>query len=106
MCRWKPLFDIYKIDTAIYTYIYKGAMNGPPMDLYWATRRVAVGGSSKAASSCCSGSFSMGVSKRVLRARSARSERSEPRERSEACSERSDEVRDCKLNIAQTEART
>ena len=41
-------------------------------------------------------------SERVLRARSARSERSEPRERSEACSERSDEVRDCKLHIAQT----
>ena len=41
-------------------------------------------------------------SKRVLRARSARCERSEPRERSEACSERSDEVRDCKLHITQT----
>ena len=41
----------------------------------------------------------------VLRARSARSERSEPRERSEACSERSDEVCDCRLHIAQTKAR-
>ena len=53
-----------------------------------------------------SGGHSMGVfgSKRVRR--SARSERSEPRERSEACSERSDEVRDCKLHITQTEART
>ena len=57
-------------------------------------------------SSSKSGSHSMGVSKRVLRARSARSERSEPRERSEACSERSDEVRDCKLHITQTKART
>ena len=55
-----------------------------------------------------SGGHSMGLfgSKRVLRARSARSERSEQRERSEACSERSDEVRDCKLHIAQTKART
>ena len=31
-----------------------------------------------------------------------KSERSEPRERSEACSERSDEARDCKLHISQT----
>ena len=57
-------------------------------------------------SSSKSGIHSMGVSKRVLRARSARSERSEPRERSEACSERSDEDRDCKLHITQTKAGT
>ena len=57
-------------------------------------------------SSSNSGSHSMEVSKRVLRARSARSERSEPRERSEACSERSDEVRDYNLRITQTKDST
>ena len=53
-------------------------------------------------SSFKSGSHNMAVfgSKRALRARSARSERSE------ACSERSDEVGNCKLNIIQTKART
>ena len=51
-----------------------------------------------------SGGDGMGVfgSKRDLGAQSARSERSEPRERSEACSERSDEVHDCKLHKTET----
>ena len=55
-----------------------------------------------------SGSHSIGVcgSKRAPRTRSARIERSKPREGSEACSEGSDQVRDCKLNIAQTTPRT
>ena len=45
-------------------------------------------------------------SKRALRAPGAGSERSKPRERSEACSDRSDEVRDYKLHITRTKART
>ena len=59
-------------------------------------------------SSAKSGSHSMAVfgTKPVLRARSAPSERGEPRKRSEACSERSDEVGDCKLHITQTKACT
>ena len=54
------------------------------------------------------GGHSMEVfgSKRVVRARSGRSERSEPRERNESCSERSDEARDCKEHMTQTKART
>ena len=55
-----------------------------------------------------SGVHSMGLLglKQVLGARSARSERNEPCERSEGSLERSDEVRDCKLHMTQTEGRT
>ena len=55
-------------------------------------------------SSSKSGSHSMALfgSKRVLRPRSARNEQSEPRERREVCSERSDEARVSKLHATQT----
>ena len=50
----------------------------------------------------------MGVfgSKLLLRERSVRSERSEPREGSEACSEQSEQDHGCELHITQTRALT